>query len=896
MSHWASRFLDRPQRCASQRPPARTGCFPRHNDVAAPLHACALRARALAHFVQAVTSSSQGEGYADVHASLRSGSRMRVRRRSESLSEVHISITSGDSLTPRRSTAAHGVLIVADDLSGAAESAARIVMRGTRTRIVLAHHAVRGERDPADILVVDTDSRHRPPAEAAAAVRSAVALASAGRPRLVFKKIDSLLRGNVAAEVAALVAPGAGIVVAPALPGLDRVVRGGVLYLAGVALHRANAWAVDGVSPPASVEAALAPLPVRVLDLATVRSDRLSEAIASCAEDAHIALCDAETDLDLDAVLRAALAVPSVRLVGSGGLADALGRHLRGLGAAVEQTVTAQTAVEQMPIERTPSEERESVPAHSARHDGVARPAPLVVVGSAEPVAAEQVRRLVEAGAVPVALPLTALLGPPSGRDPLPRIPIGDRAVVAFLDSAGAVLPAASRDIARRLAEVVADAVRASPRTVDLVLTGGETARRVLDALQVRELAPVGQVHPGAVHSRTPDGRSVVTRPGSFGGADSLVEIVRALAAHSLATLDPTPRQNQAKGPLVSISTAAVGAQPRTAATPIIAVTMGDGAGVGPEVIVGALQDPHVAELCRPVVIGDAGRLRQAAGILGIDTEIVAIDTVADAVFRPGRVNVIDLALLPEDLPWGKVSPVAGAAAYHYVRVASGLAMAGEVQAICTAPLNKEALHAGGYIFPGHTELLAHLTGIDEVSMMLSSPKIRVIHVTTHIGLIDAIAKIEPGLVERTVRRGHEALRRAGIDNPRIGVCGINPHAGENGLFGYGEEAEKIVPAIEVLQADGIDVQGPLPADTAFFVAGRGDYDLIVAMYHDQGHGPVKILGIEAGVNITVGLPVIRTSVDHGTAFDIAGKGIAEVGSMIEALRQAAQMSPSPAN
>jgi 4-hydroxythreonine-4-phosphate dehydrogenase len=542
---------------------------------------------------------------------------------------------------------------------------------------------------------------------------------------------------------------------------------------------------------------------------------------------------------------------------------------------------------------------------------GVGSPALLVVVGSAEPVAAEQVRRLTEAGAVPVALPVTTLLGTPADREPIPRIPLGDRAVVAFLDSAGVVLPAASRDIARRLAEAVADAVRAYERPVDLVLTGGETARRVLDALQVRELTPAGQVHPGAVHSRTADGRSVVTRPGSFGAADSLVEIVSALAPHSLGSLDPTvsprpisqreisPRQisqNPAKGPVVSISTAGVSRQPRTAATPIIAVTMGDGAGVGPEVIVGALQDANTARLCRPVVIGDAVRLRQAAGILGIDTEIVAIDTVADAVFQPGRLNVIDLGLLPEDLPWGKISPVAGAAAYHYVRVASELAMAGEVQAICTAPLNKEALHAGGHIFPGHTELLAHLTATGEVSMMLSSPKIRVIHVTTHIGLIDAIAKIEPGLVERTVRRGHEALQRAGIENPRIGVCGINPHAGENGLFGYGEEAEKIVPAIEVLKADGIDVQGPLPADTAFFVAGRGDYDLIVAMYHDQGHGPVKILGIESGVNITVGLPVIRTSVDHGTAFDIAGKGVAEVGSMIEALRQAAQMSPSPAS
>jgi 4-hydroxythreonine-4-phosphate dehydrogenase len=329
-------------------------------------------------------------------------------------------------------------------------------------------------------------------------------------------------------------------------------------------------------------------------------------------------------------------------------------------------------------------------------------------------------------------------------------------------------------------------------------------------------------------------------------------------------------------------------------ATPFVAVTMGDGAGVGPEVVVGALVEPEIATLCRPVVIGDAQRLRAAAEILGVDAEIVTVESVEDAVFAPRRVNVIDLGLLPADLPWGKLSPVAGHAAYEYIRVASELAMEGRVQAICTAPLNKEALHAGGHVFPGHTELLAHLTGTEEVSMMLNSPRIRVIHVTTHIGLIDAVAKIEPGLVERTVRRGHEALVRAGIPAPRIAVCGINPHAGENGLFGYGEEEEKIVPAIERLQADGIDARGPLPADTVFFVAGRGDYDLVVAMYHDQGHGPVKVLGIEAGVNITVGLPVIRTSVDHGTAFDIAGTGKVEVGSMVEALRQAAQMASSP--
>jgi 4-hydroxythreonine-4-phosphate dehydrogenase len=220
--------------------------------------------------------------------------------------------------------------------------------------------------------------------------------------------------------------------------------------------------------------------------------------------------------------------------------------------------------------------------------------------------------------------------------------------------------------------------------------------------------------------------------------------------------------------------------------------------------------------------------------------------------------------------------------------------MSGQVQAICTAPLNKEALHAGGHIFPGHTELLARLTDTAEVSMMLSTPKVKVIHVTTHIGLIDAVERIEPGLVERTIRRGHGALVDAGVPNPKIGVCGINPHAGENGLFGRGEEETKIAPGVAAAQADGIDVHGPLPADTLFFLAGRGDYDLVVAMYHDQGHGPVKVLGLEAGVNITVGLPVIRTSVDHGTAFDIAGTGTADHRSMIEALRLAREMAPEP--
>jgi len=328
---------------------------------------------------------------------------------------------------------------------------------------------------------------------------------------------------------------------------------------------------------------------------------------------------------------------------------------------------------------------------------------------------------------------------------------------------------------------------------------------------------------------------------------------------------------------------------------PIVAITMGDAAGVGPEIIMKSLAHQALYEQCRPLVIGDAARLRKAGAIVGVDLPVRSLQSIDEAKFHFGAVDCIDLKLIPDDLPWGRLSSVAGDGAYQFLRIATEFAVAGRVGAICTAPLNKEALHAGGHIYPGHTEMLAALTGTPEVSMMLTAPNLRVIHVTTHIGLLDAIRKIEPGLVERTIARGHEVLVKAGLPRRKIGVCAINPHAGENGLFGQGEEAEKITPAIEACRARGWDIEGPLPADTLFFRAGRGDFDMVVAMYHDQGHGPVKVLGLESGVNITVGLPVIRTSVDHGTAFDIAGTGQADERSLLEAMRQAIALAPKEA-
>ncbi|MFL5430075.1 MAG: 4-hydroxythreonine-4-phosphate dehydrogenase PdxA [Myxococcales bacterium] len=325
---------------------------------------------------------------------------------------------------------------------------------------------------------------------------------------------------------------------------------------------------------------------------------------------------------------------------------------------------------------------------------------------------------------------------------------------------------------------------------------------------------------------------------------------------------------------------------------PIIGITMGDAAGIGPEVVAKALDRPEVYGFCRPVVIGDAKRMEKAARIAKVKASVKTVREPSEAAFRHGTIDTIDLAVIPDDLAFGKLSAVAGDGAYKFIERAVELAQSRKIHAICTAPLNKEALHAGGHRFPGHTELLAALSGTKEVSLMLATAKMRVIHVTTHIGLLDAIAKIEPGLVERTIRRGYDALVRGGVAKPRIGLCGINPHAGEHGLFGRGEEEEKLEPAVAAVRKDGIDVEGPLPADTLFFRAGRGDFDLVVANYHDQGHGPVKVLGIEAGVNITVGLPFVRTSVDHGTAFDIAGTGKADERSMIEALRQAVALAP----
>lgn len=327
---------------------------------------------------------------------------------------------------------------------------------------------------------------------------------------------------------------------------------------------------------------------------------------------------------------------------------------------------------------------------------------------------------------------------------------------------------------------------------------------------------------------------------------------------------------------------------------PIIGITMGDAAGVGPEIIVKALEDKSVYDICRPLVIGDLKILERAANVTKSKITFNSIQNTSEGKFDFGTIDCINMDLLPADLPFGELSALAGDAAFKFIKKAAELAKNGEIQVICTAPLNKAALHLGGHMYPGHTEILADLTETEDYSMMLTTPKLKVIHLTTHKGLIDAINSINPERTYKVIELANDTLKSAGYKNPRIAVSGINPHCGENGMFGYGEEEEKLIPAIEKAVAEGVNVTGPYPADTVFFRAIRGEFDIVIACYHDQGHVPVKVSGFDDGVNITVGLKggIIRTSVDHGTAFDIAGKNIADEKSMLAAIKAGVELAP----
>ncbi len=337
---------------------------------------------------------------------------------------------------------------------------------------------------------------------------------------------------------------------------------------------------------------------------------------------------------------------------------------------------------------------------------------------------------------------------------------------------------------------------------------------------------------------------------------------------------------------------------------PILAITMGDPAGIGPEIVAKALSHQEVYAQCRPLVTGDAAIIDKAVKLLGLPLQVHAIAQVKDARFEYGTIDVFDLQCVElSSFEYGKVSAQCGNAAFVSIRKAIELAMADEVDGTVTAPLNKEALNLAGHHFDGHTEIYAHFTNTKKYAMLLADEFLRVIHVSTHVSLREACDRVKKDRIIEVTELITDACKQFGVENPRIGIAGLNPHSSDHGLFGWEEEKE-IIPAVEELRGRGFNVEGPVPPDTLFAKAKCGQFDGCVAMYHDQGHIPFKVVGFNwnketgkmesvKGVNITLGLPIIRVSVDHGTAFDVAGKGIASEDAMMLSLDYATRMAIS---
>jgi 4-hydroxythreonine-4-phosphate dehydrogenase len=327
---------------------------------------------------------------------------------------------------------------------------------------------------------------------------------------------------------------------------------------------------------------------------------------------------------------------------------------------------------------------------------------------------------------------------------------------------------------------------------------------------------------------------------------------------------------------------------------PIVGITMGDPSGVGPEIIAKVFNDPNTFECSRPLVLGDLNCLIRAAEIVKAEFRVEEVrgSEIRELDYEPGRANLLNLSKINlKNLHYGSPDKDCGKAMVDYVKEGVRLALNGEIDAIATAPISKKAIFNAGYHFPGHTELLADLTHTSEYAMMLMGERLKVVPVTIHCGLKEVPSLLKPEAILKAIKVTAEALREFfDIENPRIAVTALNPHAGEGGIFGS-EEEERIIPAIKRAQEMGIMVSGPFPSDTLFYYAVQGSYDVVVCMYHDQALIPLKLLHFEDAINVTLGLPIIRTSVDHGTAYDLAGTGRANPNSLFNAVKWAAYMA-----
>ena len=326
---------------------------------------------------------------------------------------------------------------------------------------------------------------------------------------------------------------------------------------------------------------------------------------------------------------------------------------------------------------------------------------------------------------------------------------------------------------------------------------------------------------------------------------------------------------------------------------PVIGIPMGDPAGIGPEIVVKSLADPEIYAVCKPVVVGERGVMEQALGFCGLDLEMNVVDTAAEGRYEHGVIDLIDLHNVDvAELKIGEIQAMGGQAAFDYIKTVTELALAREVDAIATTPINKESLKVAGVPYIGHTEILEDLTDTHNPLTMFQVHGLRVFFLTRHVSLRQACDLVTEERLFEFIQRCVVALERLGVTGPKLAVSGLNPHSGEHGLFGD-EEVREMEPAIERARALGIDVVGPVPADSVFHFGLKGKYDAVLSLYHDQGHIATKMVDFERTIAITNNMPFLRTSVDHGTAFDIAGTGIASEVSMVEAIKLAAVYAPS---
>jgi 4-hydroxythreonine-4-phosphate dehydrogenase len=735
-------------------------------------------------------------------------------------------------------------LMLADDFTGACDTSLQFSRAGLQSIVALNNVLPEG----ADVVALDTETRNENRSGARDKLLKVCDAVSEWEYSLLYKKVDSALRGNLGIELRTIM-ESLDVdlcLMAPAFPQAGRVTVGGYHLVHGIPVDRTEV----GNDPGASVRGSFLPhlldsdgsFSIRNIGLEDISQgpDHILAMIEGLRKPGHtVIVLDAASNSDLRNIALAAARMSVLPLMcGSAGLAahipDAFGVRV---GGKVEQP-------------------------------RVAGPV-LVVVGSAESVTRAQVGELRTASRIPEwEIHLEAnLAGSDVAAALVSELRNRGKAILSLVGlHAGVQRSKVVSAIASlgQIAKLVVDAVP----TCGLVATGAWTAVEVLKALGGTGARIEGEVVDGvpacSILGGPHEGVRMVTKGGAIGEPDVLVGAVSWMSDKD--SVEEGER-------------------------PLLAITMGDACGIGPEVIVKALSHPEVYRICRPFVIGHPELLRDSLKLADVQMSIREVSAPQEVKSEWGTIEVMSpVALDVTKIIQGEVCSEAGRGAVEWVITGVDLAVADRIDGIVTAPLNKEAMNLAGFKYAGHTELLGERTGGHDVRLMLASERMNVVHVTGHVAIADVPGRLTEDGVFDTIVLFDRALKDMGRTTQRIAVCGLNPHAGEAGLFGN-EDTQVIKPAIDRAITKGIEAIGPLPADTVFFKAYDGIFDGVVAMYHDQGHAPAKLVAFDTAVNVTLGLPIVRVSVDHGTAFDIVGKGLADETNMLHTLRLGAKLA-----